>query len=145
MSSSFFVATRLSRYLSIQPRIITGLVLLLYGFTAKAQSGTYSFTPADSEFVMQISREKTDVKIELTFNDSLSFDHVAIERRADNPEFSQCKYISFDELKKRGRHLVERDMYPYAGSADVAYRLKLVTKDGAERTYPPISLPAVKK
>ena len=109
------------------------------------QSNGYTYTAADSSFTMQVDREKVDVRITLTFNDSLTFDHAAIERRADNPEFSQCKYISYEDLKARGRHLVEKDMYPYAGSADVSYRLKLVTKEGIIRTFPPISLPAVKK
>lgn len=145
MKQLFLKKTRAYIFCSIPCRTVTVVVLWLCSFTAVAQSNSYTFTPVDSEFTMQISREKTDVKIILTINDSLSFDYIAIERKADNPEFSQCKYISFDELKTRGRHLIEKDMYPYAGNTDVLYRLKLVTKDGAERTYPPINLPAVKK
>ncbi len=119
--------------------------LLLAGLMVSAQSEKYSFAPSDSDFVMELSRSKGEVIISLSFNDSLVFDYVAIEKKAEfNGEFSQCKYIPYSELKN-GRHLVKKDMYAYSGSSDVLYRLKFVSKDGAIRTYPPITLPALKK
>ncbi len=105
-----------------------------------------SFTPVDSEFMMQVSRIRNEVIITITFNDSLVFDYAAIERKADfNAEFSQCKYISYDEVKTKGRHLVKKDTYAYAGANDVMYRIKLVTREGAQRIFPAINLPAVIK
>jgi hypothetical protein len=132
----------------------TGFILfVLFSFALSAQGQTVvqpqsessSFAPADSEFTMQVSRVNNEVLITLTFNDSLVFDYVSIERRADfNAEFSQCKYISYDEVKTKGRHMVKKDTYAYAGASNVLYRLKLVTKDG-ERTFPALTLPAIKK
>jgi hypothetical protein len=110
------------------------------------QSESNSFVPADSEFVMQVSRINNEVIISITFNDSLIFDYAAIERKAEfNGEFSQCKYIPYAEVKTKGRHQVKKDIYAYAGANDVLYRLKLVTNDGVERIFPAINLPAVKK
>jgi hypothetical protein len=110
------------------------------------QSESSSFVPVDSEFIMQVSRINNEVVISITFNDSLVFDYAAIERKAEfNGEFSQCKYISYEEVKTKGRHLVKKDTYAYAGANNVLYRLKLVTKDGAQRIFPAINLPAVKK
>ena len=130
-------------------RLFTGVIIsafLLFSFTAKSQSEKYSFAPSDSGFIMEISRSKGDVIISLTFNDSIVFDYVAIERKAEfNGEFSQCKYIPYSEIKNGNRHLVKKDIYAYSGSSDVLYRLKFVSKDGAMRIYPAIALPAVKK
>jgi hypothetical protein len=128
------------------------LAFLLISITASSQKATdhktesFSYTAADSEFVMVISRVKTEVVISITFKDSLVFDYVSIERQPDySPIFTQCKYISYAEANEKGRHIVIHDAYPYAASIDVAYRVKLAYKDGAMRTYPPLLLPAVSK
>jgi len=95
---------------------------------------------------MEVSRAKNEVIVSLTFKDSLVFDYVAIERKADfNQEFSQCGYIGYDELKAKGRHIIKKDIYPYPGSSDVLYRIKLATVEGATRIYPAVSLPATTK
>lgn len=113
---------------------------------AQLQSESNSFVPVDSEFAMQVSRINNEVIISISFNDSLVFDYAAIERKAEfNGEFSQCKYISYEEVKTKGRRMLKKDTYAYAGANDVLYRLKLVTKDGVERIFPAINLPAVKK
>ena len=127
-------------------RVILPFILLAICSSAMGQSPDVSFAPADSEFVMDISRVKTDVIISITFKDSLVFNYVSIERQANfSQTFTQCKYISYDEAKSKGRHIVIDDTYPYAASIDVSYRVKLTTKDGAMRTYPPVLLPAVSK
>lgn len=144
-----YICLLFSKMLSLSPgiphRAIIILSLVLGGFTARSQSDTISFAPADSNFVMQISRLKGEVIISITFSDSLVFDYAAVEKRADfNAEFSQCKYIAYDEVKAKGRHLVKKDQYGYSGSNEVAYRIKLVSKEGM-RIYPPISLPPLTK
>ena len=131
-------------------RGIFAFIFLISGLSVMGQtpapSSAVTFAPADSEFVMEIKRVKTDVIISITFKDSLEFNYVSIERQANfSQTFTQCKYISYDEAKNKGRHIVIDDEYPYAASIDVSYRVKLNTKDGAMRTYPPIMLPAVGK
>jgi hypothetical protein len=124
------------------------LMMLLAGVLfANAQAATYSFAPADSEFVMEISRVKNEVIISLTFRDSLVFEYVSIEREPNfSQNFSQCEYIDYNDFKKKGGHkVVKKDVYPYPASTDVLYRVKLATVDGAIRTYPAVQLPAVNK
>ena len=122
------------------------LILLAGGISAMAQSETYSFAPADSQFVMELARGKNEVTIAITFRDSIDFEYVAVERKADfSQEFSQCSYLGFDEVKAKGRKVVKRDIYPFPASSDVQYRLKFSTTDGATRTYPSVTLPATKK
>ena len=130
--------------------MVRQVVILLIGMvsalSAKSQTATYSFTPADSEFVMEVSRGKNEVIIAVTFKDSLVFDNVAVEREASfSQNFSQCGYIEYADVKKKGRRIVKKDQYPFPASSDVMYRLKFTTDEGAIRTYPPVILPAVSK
>jgi hypothetical protein len=130
-------------------RCIITFTFLIYVLSARCQtpeaSSAVSFAPPDSEFVMEIKRVKTEVIISITFKDSLEFNYVSIERQANfSQTFTQCKYISYNEAKNKGRHITIDDEYPYAASIDVSYRVKINTKDGAMRTYPPILLAAVR-
>jgi hypothetical protein len=122
------------------------VILLACNLFAKSQTATYSFVPADSAFVMEVSRSKNEVIISIAFNDSLVFDNVSIEREPSfSQNFSQCGYFDYADLKKKGRHLVKKDLYPFPASNDVLYRLKFTTVEGVIRTYPPVMLPAVSK
>jgi hypothetical protein len=113
---------------------------------AKSQDTVYSYVPADSQFVMEISRARNEVIISITFNDSLVFDNVSIEREPSfSQNFSQCAYIDYADVKKKGRHIIKRDLYPFPASDNVLYRLKFSTSDGAIRTYPPLLLPSASK
>lgn len=119
------------------------LALLFIAHLANAQN-VYRMTPVDSEFTMEVVRNKTQVEISLVFSDSLNFESIAIERKADfDHSFSQCKYITYDEVTKGGRSLKKIDRYPLPAAVDVYYRLKLVA-DGSMRTFPSIKLPGVK-
>lgn len=125
-------------------RAIIFFLFLLSGFLLNAQDSTFSTTSSDGNFTMSVSRAKGEVTISVTFNDSLVFDYAAIERLAGiNKSYSQCKYITYDEVRTKGRHIVKKDIYPFPEASDVFYRLRLVTNDGPIRTYPPIRLPAV--
>lgn len=119
---------------------------ILCGLLLHAQINEVSYAPADSEFVMTITRVKTEVVFSITFSDSLVFDNISIERQPDFGQvFTQCTYISYADVKNKSRHVTTKDIYPYSASTDVSYRVKLTTKDGAIRTYPPVLLPAVSK
>jgi hypothetical protein len=127
-------------------RSIMLIVLTISGLIAKSQAPVYTFAPADEEFVMEISRGHNEVIISLTFNDSLVFDNVSIERESSfSQNFSQCAYFDYAELKKKGRTIIKKDEYPFPASNDVLYRIKLATTDGAIRTYPGVKLPALTK
>jgi hypothetical protein len=109
-------------------------------------SESYSYTPADDEFTIELSRVKNEVIISITFRDSLVFDNVSIEREPSfSQNFSLCGYIDYADVKKKGRHIIKKDAYPYPASNDVLYRIKMASTDGAIRTYPPVLLPAVIK
>jgi len=142
---SFFIGRGLTYRLNQKCRGLLLVMLVLGAQLVYGQAEVYNFTPADSQYVMELARGKNEVTITITFNDSVVFDYVSIERRASfTPEFSQCSYISYDDVKKKGRHIVKKDSYPYPASSDVEYRIKWTSADGAMRTYPSLTLPAIK-
>jgi hypothetical protein len=97
----------------------------------------------DSEFVMSVARSSNEVTITLTFSKDFDFDYASIERKPEfEQSFSQCKHISSAELKPGSRQLVKKDIYPYPGTVDVLYRIKMASKDGGIRIYPAVRLPA---
>lgn len=104
---------------------------------------TYSFNSTDNEVAMNVERTSGEVKLNILITNITQFDHILIERSAENPNyFGKCKYISCADAKIENGKLVEKDRYPYSAAKDVYYRIKTVTKDGVERAYPPVLLAA---
>jgi hypothetical protein len=125
--------------------IVLGIGMLTLGFAANAQADNV-FISSDSDVIMKVVREKGEIVLYMSFGDSLNFSSITIERKADfDVNFSQCKYISYDDAKAKNMQLILKDTYPFPGNTDVWYRLKLLTKDGIIRIYPPIRLDAVNK
>jgi hypothetical protein len=115
--------------------------LLTFGYLqAHSQAEDYKITSLDEEFTMEVSREKHEVKIILRFKDASQYSHAMIEKTDElKIEFRQCAYIDMDEVK--GGLIEKRDRFPRIHSPSY-YRLRTVTKEGIERTYPPVRLPA---
>lgn len=93
---------------------------------------------------MNVARGTGEVKLNILIKDLSQYDHILIERSAENPNyFGKCKYISCADLKADNGRLVQSDKYPYSATKDVYYRIKTVTKDGVERAYPAVLLAAI--
>jgi hypothetical protein len=124
-------------------RCILSALIVASCFSCMSQGTGCAMTAPGGDFEMHITRTKGEVMITVTFSDSLVFDYIAIERKPDfERNFAQCKYITWSELNG-SRTIVSQDNYPYPGHGNVAYRLKLVSRDGPERLYPPVVLRAV--
>lgn len=107
-----------------------------------AQSEDYKISSIDGEFTMEVSRESQEVKILLHFRDATQYSYVLIEKTDEiKNEFRQCAYIDIDEEKTKDGLIEKRDKYPRLYNASF-YRLRTVTKEGIERTYPPVRLPS---
>ena len=117
---------------------------VLQGNAAQADS-IYTFAPADSEFIMKVGRINGEIIISLSMDSNVVFDYMCIERKVyfEN-SFSQCRYIAYDEVKSKAWVIIKKDRYPYSQQADILYRIKYVTKDGAMRIFPAVFLPSVK-
>jgi len=133
-----------SRHTAIKILVLSALMVML-SFAAKAQADNV-FISSDSDVIMKVVREKGEIVLYMSFSDSITFESLTIERKANfDVSFSQCKYATYDDVKAKKMQLVRKDTYPYPGNTDVWYRLKLQTKDGIIRIYPPIRLDAVSK
>ncbi len=95
----------------------------------------------DGEFTMQVSREDKEVKILLNFRDASQFSHALIEKSDDiKNEFRQCGYVDLKSEVNPNGDVAKKDKYPRMHSASY-YRLRIVSKEGIERTYPAVRLP----
>ena len=124
-------------------RIIICVLFSIWFVQTKAQSTDYKLSSLDGEFTMEVSRDQHEVKIAVQFTDAGQYDHAMIEKTDElKNEFRQCAYISLTEDKKPV--IEKRDKYPRI-TTDSYYRLRTITKEGIERTYPPIRLPGTKE
>jgi hypothetical protein len=122
------------------------IILFLLPFNPFAQANDYMMKSADNEVGMEVSRNDKGVDIALFFSRASQFEYVAIEKSGDaQNNFSQCKYIKFNESANDSVVIVKRDTYPYSSTEDVFYRLKTITKDGVSRIYPSVRLPGIKE
>lgn len=126
------------------------LLLLFIVFLAGTSSvlagnpnGPSTNTSADEEVGLLVERNKTEVVLNLSVKDITQYDHIIVERSADNPNyFGQCKYITCADEKTTDGKIVKVDRFPFPATKDVFYRLKTVTKDGIVRAYPAVLLAA---
>jgi len=110
-----------------------------------ADKFNYSFKSANDEVGMVVVRGKKDVALHLLVKDMSKYDHIVIERSNEPVKFyNRCKFISCFDATTEKTDLTEIDNRPYDKNANVYYRVKTITKDGIERVYPPVLLPAVK-
>jgi hypothetical protein len=124
-------------------RVISFVLFSVLLLQAKAQSCDYKLCALDSAFTMEVSRDQHEVRIVVLFTDAAQYDHAMIEKTDElKNEFRQCAYIAMAEEKKPA--IEKRDKYPRI-STDSFYRLRTITKEGIERTYPPIRLPGIKE
>ena len=123
---------------------LCGLILLIKTSTAQ-MPGENMLVASDSEFVMQVVRVKGEITLTVHFTSTdPQFDYITIERKPfGETNFSQCKYISYTEAKAASMHITRKDNYPLPRSEDVLYRLKITTKEGIIRIFPPIRLAAL--
>ena len=104
-----------------------------------------SFKSVDEAVALEVHRGSGDVKLLIDVKDVKQYDHIIIERSAENPNyFGKCKYIDVADLKLVNGKISEADKYPYAATKNVYYRIKTVTNDGVERAYPAVLLEALK-
>ena len=109
-----------------------------------AANNNNGYKSPDEEVIFKLERSAGEVKLHVSIKDVALLDHVVIEKSLESLDyFGDCKYISCIAPKLSGI-FNETDKYPYSATKDVYYRVKTVTKDGIERAYAPILLPAIR-
>lgn len=109
-----------------------------------SQATDYFMKSSDDELAIEVSRGEQSVTIALYFTKASQYESVLIER-SDNQQlnFSQCKYIKFNNSANDTVVLSKKDTYPMPFANDIYYRVKTITKDGVTRIYPSVRLPGV--
>ncbi len=112
--------------------------------TVFSQAPDFFLKSADDELAIEVSRGEQSVTIALYFIKASQYESVLIER-SDNQQlnFSQCKYIKFNDSANDTVVLSKKDTYPMPFANDIYYRVKTITKDGVTRIYPSVRLPGV--
>ena len=122
------------------------ILLLALPFSIFPQTPNFTLESSDGEFAMELSRSGYSVMIVLMFTHATKFDYVSIERSPmESTNFTQCKYIGFNETANDSVIIKELDKYPLPATQEVFYRIKTITKEGISRTYPSVRLPAIKR
>lgn len=135
LSGKYYIASKAFR-------VLTFLFLLVCSICSKAQTEDYKLSSSDGEFAMEVSRENKAVKVSLHFTEARKYSHLFIEKSDDlKSEFRQCAYIDLREDAKSDGLVEKKDEYPRIYSASY-YRIRTVTTEGIERTYPAVRLPA---
>jgi len=112
-----------------------------YAAAPSSASGNYGFVSADDEIAVNIEKGTAEVKFQVSLKNVSDYDHVVVEKSIGAPgEFGKCSYIACDAA---GKSLSGVDKTPYSKS-DVYYRVKTINKQGVEKTYPPVLVPAAK-
>mgnify|MGYP001556799556 CR=1 FL=1 len=123
---------------------VISLVASSFMLNAQDTKSSSDFKSADDEVALDVQRGTGDVKLSLQVKDITQYNHIVIERSAENLNyFGKCKYILCSSVKMKDGKIVESDNYPYSATKDVYYRIKTVTNDGVERAYPAVLLAAV--
>lgn len=120
------------------------LLLILFAGVNVFSQTDYFLRSSDDEIVIELTREQQTINIALFLFKASKFEFVSIERSLDaQNNFSQCKYIKFNESAQDSVVIVKKDLYPQSNTDAVFYRVKTVTRDGATRIYPSVRLPAI--
>lgn len=125
-------------------KISTFFLLIASAYPSFSQNNDYFLKSSDNEVAIEVSRGAEGIEIALLFTKASQFEYVTIEKSADSQNnFSQCKYIKFNESANDSVVIVKRDVYPLNASDDVYYRVKTITKEGVSRVYPAVRLPGL--
>lgn len=129
-----------------------GLMLMVVSFSfLKTYASTpptdkHEFKNSDREVNFEVERTSAEVALYLQSQSFSSYDEIFVERSgADNGNFSVCKTLEISQLKISGTYYKTTDKYPLTAQKDCYYRIKVVSKDGYMKTFPPVLLEALNK
>lgn len=130
--------------------LIASVTLVLAGNpTANTNTGSntneHTFK-RDGDVALDVERINGKVNIHIKAVDVKQYETIIIERGAgETAHFSRVKYIVPSKDGINSDYFVKEDSYPMSAKADSYYKITTISKDGVERSYPPIQLPSVEK
>lgn len=102
-----------------------------------------SYVSADSLVQMEVKRENKTILVSLFFQTTAALDRLIVERSVQSGTgFTLCKYLKTNNSTSDVITLSFRDNYA-SYILEYYYRLKTISIDGVERSYPALRLPAL--
>lgn len=113
-------------------------LLLLFAYTADGQE--YVYVSSDSTVQMEVKRENKAIIVSLIFKRDSQLERLVIERSVQpTTGFTQCRYLKTNNSAGEVITLSFRDNFA-SYIQEYYYRLKTISLDGIERSYPPLHL-----
>lgn len=113
-------------------------MLLLAAYSTSAQENVY--LSSDSTVKMEVKRENKAIMVYLIFKSDDQLERLVVERSVQpGTGFTQCRYIKPNNSASEVITLGFRDNFA-SYIQEYYYRLKTISSDGVERSYPPLRL-----
>ena len=124
--------------------VVLTMSFKIYATTPAAEK--HEFKNTDREINFDIERKQGEISLYFQSKVFNSYDEILVERcGSDNGEYSVCKTLELGQLKINGDYYKTSDRYPLNAQKDCYYRIKVVSKDGSMKTFPPVLLTALTK
>ncbi|HWB62785.1 MAG TPA: hypothetical protein VG603_04680 [Chitinophagales bacterium] len=113
-------------------------------FAGAPANNNLSYSTPDNELSFSVNQNSGKVTLQVVMKNMGQYDKVVFEKSVGQPDnFVACQTVLCGEQLKYGRHSIYGSDKSVTGQ-DVYYRVKTVSKEGIERMYAPIMLPAAK-
>ena len=123
--------------------LVSTLSLKTYAVTPP--SDKHVFVSTDREINFEVERKQGEIALyfqSIVFN---QYDEIQVERsESDNGPYSVCKTIELSQVKPADGYYKTSDKYPLNAQKDCYYRIKTISKDGSMKTFPPMTLAALR-
>lgn len=109
-------------------------------------AGLHKFKEAGTGYALEAERKGTVVKLYLRMEDIEQYAEVILVRgSAEVGNFTDVRHIEIIKGANKYEYVETEDRYPLSTKVASAYKVRAVTKDGAIRTFPAITLePGIK-
>jgi hypothetical protein len=115
-------------------------------YAATSNTEKHEFKSSSYEVNIDLERGRGEVLVHLQSAYFKEYEQIIIERSGDGTgAYTTCKTINLADVKLAGDYYKTTDRFPLSAQADSYYRIKTISKEGINKTYPPVAIAAIKK
>jgi hypothetical protein len=108
---------------------------------ADVKPGLHKFKEYNNNYTLEAERKGTVVKLYLRMDDIEQYAEVILVRsQAELGNFTDVKHIPIIQGANKFEYVETEDRYPLPTKVGAAYKIRAITKDGAIRMFPAITL-----
>ena len=127
-----------------------GLFILASTLSSKIYATTppsdkHVFVSNDRDINFEVERKQGEIALYFQSTVFNQYDEIQVERsESDYGPYSVCKTIEITQIKPADGYYKTSDKYPLTAQKDCYYRIKTIAKDGTMKTFPPLTLAAIR-